>query len=379
MKNIRRHVVLTVLLICTASAFSQIITPTEKEKIKDGLNDFAKQIMVSAPEAATQMNVWQEAHIGNLFPSIHPHFGGGLSLGGTAMDMTGFKSAANEMAEDFNKLTTDPHVWSIFGGESPEEVDFGKIPDKFFLPTASLDLRLGGFGIPFDIGIFAMMTNPNIFAVHLNDPSSIYNMSQAIKFSFLGFDGSIDYFSIGGDFRIRLLEEDGAVPAISVGAGYAYTKGLVKVHTDQDSEVSGITLNTSMDIGLGFQTQVIFIQGQVSKDLSIISLFAGARGLLSNTTSDWNWAFETKCKDFPGVSVSDSDSGSVTATGLADTHKDGKWDFSAIQPQVFAGLGFNLPKTQLTLSVCADVRSFFDKGNYTDFIWSGAFGLHFKI
>ena len=60
-------------------------------------------------------------------------------------------------------------------------------------------------------------------------------------------------------------------------------------------------------------------------------------------------------------------------------HKNGKWDFSGIQPQVFAGLGFNLPKTQLTFSVCADVRSFFDKGNYTDFIWSGAFGLHFKL
>ncbi|MBO7639538.1 MAG: hypothetical protein J6S91_11240, partial [Treponema sp.] len=262
MKNIRKYTVLAVFFVCTVSAFSQIITPEEKETISNGLNDFAKQIMVSAPEATTQMNVWQDAHIGNLFPSIHPHFGGGISLGGTAMDMTGFKTAANEIADDFNNLTG---VWSVFGGTRPEEVDFGKIPDKFVLPTASLDLRLGGFGIPFDIGIFAMMTNPNIFAVHLDDPSSIYNMSQAIKFSFLGFDGSIDYFSIGGDFRIRLLEEDGAVPAVSVGAGYAYTKGLVKVHTDQDSEVGGITLNTSMDIGLGFQTQVIFIQGQVSK------------------------------------------------------------------------------------------------------------------
>ncbi|MBP5358254.1 MAG: hypothetical protein J6Y69_03610 [Treponema sp.] len=380
MKSFRKYISAAILFASASFAFSATevnifaLNPEAEETVTNGLNDFAKEIMVAAPEAATQMNVWQEAHIGNLFPSIHPHFGGGLSIGGTAINMTGFKTAAVEVANQFNTIS------AAMLGDTIDPVIFEKIPEKFVLPSASLDLRLGGFVMPFDIGIFVIMTNPNIFAVHLNDPSSIYNMSQAINFKFLGFDGSIDYFSIGGDFRIRLLEEDGAVPAVSVGAGYAYTKGNIKAHAQNESEILSTTQTTTIDMGMGYQTQVIFIQGQVSKDLSIVSLFAGARGILSNTTCDWSWAFQTDNDTVDALDFYDNDNnGSVTATGLSDTHKNGKWDFSGIQPQVFAGLGFNLPKTQLTFSVCADVRSFFDKGNYTDFIWSGAFGLHFKI
>ncbi len=383
MKSFRKYIFAAILFASTACAFSQVLTlnlnEEQKEKISEGLTDFANEVMVAAPEAATQMNVWQEAHIGNLYPSIHPHFGGGLSLGGTAINMKGFKAAAEEIGNNFNNYNGFDSFWNHFGGGNHEDVNFGSIPDKFFLPTASLDLRIGGFVLPFDFGIFVIMTNPNIFALHLDDPSSIYNMSQAIKFSFLGFDGSIDYFSIGGDFRIRLFEENGFIPMVSVGAGYAYTKGIVKVHTDQDVEYGGITANTSMDLGFGYQTQVIFIQGQVSKDLSLLHLFAGVRGILSNTTSDWNWAIDTRSADYPSISISDSDSGCVTSTGLSELHQDGKWDFSGIQPQIFAGCGFNLTKVQLTLSLCADVRSLFDKGNYTDFIWSGALGIHFKI
>ncbi|MBO4318912.1 MAG: hypothetical protein J5857_00380 [Treponema sp.] len=379
MKNFRKYILTAVFFTTTLSVFcTPILTSGQKQKIADGLNDFANEIKVAAPEAATQMNVWSEAHIGNLFPTIHPHLGGGFSIGGTAINMAGFKAAAKELSDDYNTLATGG---GIYPGKSLNPAEFEKIPDKFVFPSASLELRFGGFVLPFDFGIFAMMTNPNIFAVHLDDPNTIYDMSQAIKFGFMGFDGSFDYFSIGGDFRIRLLEEDGAIPMISVGAGYAYTKGVVKVHTDAPpTEVLGTTQNTAIDMALGFQTQVIFIQGQISKDLAIVTLFAGTRGTLSNTSCDWSWAIDSEnSSGLPALHFTDGDSGSVTATGLADTHKDGKWDFSGIQPQVYGGCSVNLPKTQLTLSLCADIRSLFDKGNYTDFIWSGALGVHFKI
>ena len=375
MRNFKKWIFAAVLFASTACAFSLSLTESQKTNISNGLNDFAKQIMVAAPEAATQMNVWQEAHIGNLFPSIHPHLGGGFTLGGTAIDMSGFKAAADELIEDFNGMNS---LWSLIGGGEHTDIELD-IPDKFVLPSASLDLRFGGFVLPFDFGIFVIMTNPDIFALHLDEPSSIYNMSQAINFNLLGFDGSIDYFSIGGDFRIRLLEEDGLIPMVSVGAGYAYTKGIVKVHKFDESAIGATTQTTTIDMGLGYQTQVIFIQGQVSKDLSILHLFAGIRGIISNTTSDWNWSIESSNSSVPSAIISDGDSGSVTATGLHDLHQDGKWDFSGIQPQIYTGCGFNLWKMQITASLCADVRSLFDKGNYTDFIWSGALGIHFKI
>ena len=157
MKNFRKYIFAAILFASTACAFSQVLNLNEeqKEKISEGLTDFANEVMVAAPEAATQMNVWQEAHIGNLYPSIHPHFGGGLSLGGTAINMKGFKAAAEEIGQDFNSFNS---FWNYFGGENHEDVSFGSIPDKFFLPTASLDLRIGGFVLPFDFGIFVILT-----------------------------------------------------------------------------------------------------------------------------------------------------------------------------------------------------------------------------
>lgn len=71
-----------------AADYELKVADTQKNAIADGLNAFAENILVAAPQAATQQNVWADAYIGKLFPSLPPHFGVGISLGGTKMDRT---------------------------------------------------------------------------------------------------------------------------------------------------------------------------------------------------------------------------------------------------------------------------------------------------
>ncbi|MBR6193780.1 MAG: hypothetical protein IKQ66_06465, partial [Treponema sp.] len=66
-----------------STVFANGLSSEKKNEIKDGLNSFSNVLIFSIPEASTQQNVWGEAYIGNLYPSIFPHFGFGFSIGGT--------------------------------------------------------------------------------------------------------------------------------------------------------------------------------------------------------------------------------------------------------------------------------------------------------
>ncbi|MEE3314354.1 MAG: hypothetical protein VZR56_09370, partial [Treponema sp.] len=296
------------------------------------------------------------------------------------IDMSGFKKAADSLIGDYNAVAD---ALSSTPGFNIPDLEFGKIPEKFILPTASLDVRIGGFVLPFDFGLSAMMTNPAIFKVKLDDPSSIYDMSQAINFNFLGFDGSMDYLTIGADFRYRFYEGSLVMPVISVGVGYTYTKGNFKVGTSSDAEISGYgTQTTSVDMGMGFQTQVFYLQAQVSKNFGIVTPFIGGRALLSNTKTSYAWNYETKNDSYPALSKSDHDEGYVIADKASESYdeiKNGYWNLKGIEPQLYLGLSFNAGIFQFTLSGCADLRSFFDKVNYDEFIYSGALSTHIKF
>ena len=365
----------------SCNLFAQIVI--DKDEVSQGLKEFAETLLFTVPEAATQQNVWSDAYIGNIYPNINKHFGFGLTLGGTAIDMSGFKKAADTMIGDYNS-TAD--LLSLIPNLDIPNLDFGKIPEKFIIPTASVDIRIGGFVLPFDFGLCAMMTNPSIFKVKLDDPKSVYDMNQAINFNFLGFNGSIDYLTIGGDIRYRFYEGSLVMPMISLGIGYTYTKGNFKVGTTSEEtlKVGGTEYGvqtTTADMAMGFETEVFYLQAQVSKSFGIVTPFIGARGLLSNTKTTYAWNYKTENETL-GISVADGDSGYVTADKATESYdeiKNGLWNLKGIQPQVYLGLSFNAGIFQFTLSGCADLRSFFDKVNYDEFIYSGALSTHIKF
>lgn len=377
MKNAKKIITTALIAILSVNLFALEVN---KEKVSEGLKEFAETLLFTVPDASTQQNVWSDAYIGNIYPNINKHFGFGFSIGGTAIDMSGFKKAADSLIGDYNAVAD---ALSSTPGFNIPDLEFGKIPEKFILPTASLDVRIGGFVLPFDFGLSAMMTNPAIFKVKLDDPSSIYDMSQAINFNFLGFDGSMDYLTIGADFRYRFYEGSLVMPVISVGVGYTYTKGNFKVGTSSDAEISGYgTQTTSVDMGMGFQTQVFYLQAQVSKNFGIVTPFIGGRALLSNTKTSYAWNYETKNDSYPALSKSDHDEGYVIADKASESYdeiKNGYWNLKGIEPQLYLGLSFNAGIFQFTLSGCADLRSFFDKVNYDEFIYSGALSTHIKF
>lgn len=347
------------------------ISEDKKTEIANGLNAFAGNILVAAPQAATQQNVWADAYIGKLFPSLPPHFGVGISLGGTKMDMTGLKDAATAFEGMINDFVPDSGDSSITD-QLKGTVDFGSIPDIFVMPTVSIDARIGGIFLPFDIGISAMMTNPSLFSVDLSDPNSLTSMSAPMNFNAFGFNGSADYLTLGIDIRYCVLDGGVILPKVSVGAGYNITKGSFGISSDK----SGVDAN----MNLSFNTQVIYVQAEVSKSIMIATVFGGARALVSNTSTSWAWNINgTKSLGSNNLIISGEDSGSCNADTTSSTYQDGKWDFSGVQPQLYAGVGFNFLVFQTSLSVCADIRSFMDRTNYEDALWSGAFSFHVKF
>lgn len=362
-----------------AADYELKVADTQKNAIADGLNAFAENILVAAPQAATQQNVWADAYIGKLFPSLPPHFGVGISLGGTKMDMTGLKDAATAFERMINDFVSDdtsslPSNIGDIANAFTDTVDFGSIPDTFVMPTVSIDARIGGIFLPFDIGISAMMTNPSLFSVDLSDPNSLTSMSAPMTFNAFGFNGSADYLTLGIDIRYCVLDGGVILPKVSVGAGYNITKGSFGISSDK----SGVDAN----MNLSFNTQVIYVQAEVSKSIMIATVFGGARALVSNTSTSWAWNFKGT-KNFEGIDgnliISGEDSGSRNADTTSSTYQDGKWDFSGVQPQLYAGVGFNFLVFQTSLSVCADIRSFMDRTNYEEALWSGAFSFHVKF
>lgn len=372
-----------VIALASASLYAADIelkvADTQKNAIADGLNAFAENILVAAPQAATQQNVWADAYIGKLFPSLPPHFGVGISLGGTKMDMTGLKDAATAFEGMINDFVSDdtsslPSNIGDIANAFTDTVDFGSIPDTFVMPTVSIDARIGGIFLPFDIGISAMMTNPSLFSVDLSDPNSLTSMSAPMTFNAFGFNGSADYLTLGIDIRYCVLDGGVILPKVSVGAGYNITKGSFGISSDK----SGVDAN----MNLSFNTQVIYVQAEVSKSIMIATVFGGARALVSNTSTSWAWNFKGT-KNFEVIDgnliISGEDSGSRNADTTSSTYQDGKWDFSGVQPQLYAGVGFNFLVFQTSLSVCADIRSFMDRTNYEKALWSGAFSFHVKF
>ena len=92
------------------NVFALGMSAEQKAEISDGMKEFAGSLLFTVPEAATQQNVWSDAYIGNIYPNINKHFGFGLTLGGTAIDMAGFKRASETLVGDFNLLADAFHL-----------------------------------------------------------------------------------------------------------------------------------------------------------------------------------------------------------------------------------------------------------------------------
>ena len=184
---------------------------------------------------------WSPAYIGQF-----PHLGVGVSVGAALMPYSAISPIVTMVG-----ATIPPALSALQTYGVP-------------LPAASVDARLGGFILPFDVGLKVGYLPPEA--------------KQLL--------GSInlDYLLVGADVRLDILKDEGFSPALSIGVGYTYFQGsvglpgLLSGATDVDitsfmnaAGYSGPnTLQfTSPDLTFNWQSNVIEAKVQLSKQLLI--------------------------------------------------------------------------------------------------------------
>lgn len=266
----------------------------------NNLNAFCDKLVDTIPNTQGFQNIYADAWIGKFIPNVH--FGGGLNLGASSMDISPLKKTASALS-----------------------IDVGNIPDKLAFPTATLDFRLGGIILPFDIGITAMKFDSTKLKAYEKKIDPV----------------SFDYYAIGGDFRYAILKGGLLRPKVSLGAGYYFTKGSVGIKNEMASA------------GLDFKSSTILAEAQASIKILFITPFVGGKLLYSKSDVNWNvdanWSALIKSEA--------SDFSNMVSYGILPSKFGGKASGTAVHPQVFGGVGLDL--FILSATVCAgyDVKS----------------------
>lgn len=321
MKLIKKIIASCAVAFCAAGfAFadiaSDIVNANFASTINDGLDDFAGELGIAVPQAAVQQNVYADAFIGKVFPSVPPHFAVGFNAGLTHINTEGLADAADKLG-------------------------ISDVEDNYYFPVMNADVRIGGVFLPFDVGLSFMKLN-------------------SLETSAFGSDITVDFFTIAADVRYAILEDGLVKPGLSVGAGYSYNSGSFEIGND-DAEAS-----------VDYKVHTMYVSAQISKSLNIpvvkigFTPFVGVRAVLSKYDNDYDW----KVKNSTAVLA-------ATATGIAysGSGSNSQSTFGNFQPQLYGGLGFNFMVVQLTGSVCADLRHLGTDSN----LWSGALSLRIKM
>jgi hypothetical protein len=247
----KRLCIVLALVMAAGSLFAQSIPSFDA--YKSYIQSFATSTASSLPlESSVGLN-WSDAYIGQF-----PHFGLGLTLGAATIPF----SAVQALISNFGGSTSSLSALQSIG-----------VP----VPAYTIDLRLGGFVLPFDIGLkFGYI------------PQNALSSLSSVK---------VDYLLLGGDVRYALIKEKGIIPAISVGLGYTYMRGNVTVpNVVNGASIGNVIVNgtgghtlsfTNPSVNFFWNTNVIDAKVQVSKNLFIITpyLGLGASYGISNTSA----------------------------------------------------------------------------------------------
>lgn len=322
-----KKIILCSLLIFTIvfSSFAEVKKPADftTENIESGLNDFTFSLIKTAPSTVSHQNMWASGYIGQLL-ELPPHLGGGVSFGMAQLKTEGLATVFKEMG-----LTYDVK--------------------NLFLPTLTFDARIGGLLIPFDLGVHGMM---------IKNPLE-FNIQETVF--------SIDYGTVGADVRIPLIKEEGALPNLSIGAGYAYSKGNAGINVKEGTAC----------ISAGYESQILQATLQLSKKILIVEPFVGLRGTLSSNKRNWSWNYDgTKALDAKALeSLGEEEQALLKETKTFDSGDWSGFAFNKEDPnytaQIFAGIGIDfLFIAQGTLNVSYDL---------VNQIWAGGLSLRVKF
>ena len=274
--NKRLCLILAFMLIFSL-AFSQSV---DLDDFKGGLHAFLEDINLSLPDSTLSGVTWSDAYIGQ-FIGVPPHFGVGLATGVSRFRVAGLAKTLK-----------------LVGSELPM--------NELIFPTIALEGRLGGFILPFDIGLrFGFLPEVQIKDIGLK------------------------YLHYGADIRYALVKENLILPNISLGLGYYGTSGNISYQftLKQLIEIYPGT-DKAEKLEIGFNTNVIDGRLQVSKSFLVVTPYAGF-----------------------GLSYDITDS-SYTLISETDTASEKRWQY-----RVFGGLSFNIAVVKIDLSGMYNFKS----------------------
>ena len=295
------------------------------ENISAGLDDFTFSLIKTAPSTVSHQNMWASAYIGQLL-DVPPHLGGGISMGMAQLKADGISTVLNEMGFNYDIK-------------------------NLFLPTLTFDARIGGLFIPFDLGVHGMM---------IKNPLE-FNIQETVF--------SVDYGTVGADIRIPLIKQNVLLPNLSLGFGYAYSKGNAGISVQKDTA----------SVTAGYESQILQATVQVSKKILIVEPFAGVRATLSSNKRNWSWNYDgTKALNETQYKALELIPGALDALKDEEKFDSGDWSGFGINKedpnytaQLFAGIGFDfLFIAQGTLNVSFDI---------VNQIWAGGFSFRVKL
>lgn len=318
MKRFGRILVLgAALCLCAVPVFSQDVSI---EKIRDTMDEFTGSLAESLPFNSSLGLNWADAHIKNF-----PHFGVGLSLGFSTMEM----SSIDELLACFGPAL--PDFVSGFGG--------------FPVPGYTAEGRLGGFILPFDVGFkFGIMP--------------VKTLEENEK---------LDYLLVGGDVRYAIVKENVVLPAISVGVGFNYLSGELGMKAGEDRRIdfpngSGGTETITLGapkLNLNWSTAVLDFKAQISKSFFIITPYLGV-----GASNGWSKAGYGIKSDITSSSSDFNQIKDIFAKyGIYDLDKTGfssEAEFSGWSFRVFGGMSINLALFKIDVT---GMYNFIDK-NY---------------
>jgi hypothetical protein len=188
-------VVAILLAALTGAAWAQVI---DFGVLETSFQGFADGVANSLPISASIGLNWSHAYIGQF-----PHFGVGVTVGGMFLPYETIEPIISELGVG----TTVPQQLQTYG-----------IP----FPTIAAGARLGGFGLPFDMGFK--------FAIIPEEAKELFSP-----------DITADFFLIGGDVRLPVVKGKGLIPTLSIGGGYTFIRGRIGITDVSSTETINIT------------------------------------------------------------------------------------------------------------------------------------------
>lgn len=245
---------------------------------------FTKTLSQSMVESTTALRATSDAYIGKFHPSVPPHFHLGYAASTTVLDTKKLQS-----------------------GMRNANVSLPSMGDMIAIPTYGVNFRIGGFGIPFDIGFLLSFSVP----------------ADGMKIKHKDVTSSTKFTGVGIDVRFAILQGRWNMPKLSVGIGYIFNWAEIEFSGKANSIKSSATFDIKM--------HTMFLEMQLSKRFAWFNPYIGGRALLSKRDSSYNYKNDA----------------ATPITGSGDASQN--FSFAEIQPQVFVGFGFMMPHSQINL------------------------------